>query len=230
MRLLRWLPVLHLFLVLFAVQALGSSAEGKRLRVLALHGYMGNGNVMCESFNSWDPAILKLVQFTCLDAPFADKYYKNAYSWLNFDSDRSRSKIDQSLAYLFDFMRQTGPYDGVWGFSQGGVMAGLLTGVQAKKMDIWGRKSGDLPPLRFTVVHAGGYVPGLLEYIFSPPLETKSFHIIGNYDPVRQGGINFLSKWQNPMVAYVDMPHTYLTSQYMDDNLKWSLEYFLKNV
>ncbi|KAL3683174.1 hypothetical protein R1sor_001196 [Riccia sorocarpa] len=229
MRMLRWLPV-HLFLVLLAVQDLGLSVEGKRLRVLALHGYMGNGNWMCESFHSWDPAILKLVQFTCLDGPFADKYSKNAYSWLNIDSDRSRSKIDQSLAYVLDFMRQTGPYDGVWGFSQGGVLAGLLTGVQAKKMEIWGRKSGDLPPLRFTVIDAAGYVPGLLEYTFSPPLKTKSFHIIGNYDPMHQGGINFLSKWQNPMVAYVNMPHAYLTSQYMNDNLKWSLEYFLKNV
>ncbi|KAL2612159.1 hypothetical protein R1flu_023851 [Riccia fluitans] len=219
-----------LLAMLLAVHTLGSFAEGKKLRVLALHGYNGNGAWMCDSFRSWDPALLQLAEFTCLTAPFQDKYTKNAYSWMIFDSDRSRSKIDQSLAYVLDFMRKTGPYDGVLGFSLGGVMAGLLTGVQAKKMVILGRRSGDLPRLRFTIVDQGGYVPGLLEEVFSPPLKTKSFHIIGNYDPNHRGGENFLSKWQNPTVAYVNMPHAYLTSQYMNDNLKWSLEYFLKNV
>ncbi|KAL2621136.1 hypothetical protein R1flu_001341 [Riccia fluitans] len=138
---------------------------------------------MCKDFESWDPAILKLVEFSCLTAPFPYRGRKNGYSWFNLDSNRSQSKIDVSLAYVLDYMRETGPYDGVMGSSQGGVLAGLLTWVQAKEMVILGRRSGDLPLLRFAIIHEGGYLQGLLEEVFSPPLKTKSFHIIGSLDP-----------------------------------------------
>ncbi|KAL2612153.1 hypothetical protein R1flu_023845 [Riccia fluitans] len=224
------LLLIPIIVAVLGVHTRGSFAEEEKLRVLSLHGYMGNGPGMCSSYKSWDPAILELVEFSCLTAPFpvtCRGRRNNCYSWFNHDSDRVKSKIDESLAYVLDYMRETGPYDGVMGHSQGGMMAGLLTGVQAKEMVILGRMSGDLPALRFAIIDEGGFLPGLLEDVYCPPLETKSFHIIGNYDPNQQTEEEFLPKWQNPTVVYVDMPHTPLTGQYMNDELKRSLEDFL---
>ncbi|KAM0755603.1 hypothetical protein T439DRAFT_320307 [Meredithblackwellia eburnea MCA 4105] len=36
-------------------------------------------------------------------------------------------RFDETLVYLRDIMEKQGPFDGVWGFSQGGAMAAILT-------------------------------------------------------------------------------------------------------
>ncbi|KAL2651001.1 hypothetical protein R1flu_019129 [Riccia fluitans] len=215
-----------------AVQAQGSYAEGEKLRVLVLHGYKGNGNRQCKYCNSWDPAVTNLIQFDCLTAPIPYIFMKwrDCYSWFNVAIlYRSQSGIDESLVFILDHMLKNGPYDGVIGHSQGGFMAGVLVGVLEKKKEILGRSFGILPPLRFAIIDKGPFLEDLLEDVLIPPLKTKSFHVIGTIDPYQDEQEVFLTKWQDPQVEYIKMPHVPLTGEYMDVNFTLRFKEFLNN-
>lgn len=52
-------------------------------------------------------------------------------SWFGFHVDENTSKVtlsqvDESIAYIAEIVREQGPFDGVFGFSQGGTIASLV--------------------------------------------------------------------------------------------------------
>jgi hypothetical protein len=51
--------------------------------------------------------------------------------WCDFTRDEETNefllqRVDESMEYVANFVKQEGPFDGIFGFSQGGTMASLI--------------------------------------------------------------------------------------------------------
>lgn len=65
------------------------------------------------------------------DSEQDDEQEKHQFSWWNYQVDEengthSYSHVEESLEYVANICREQGPFDGVFGFSQGGMMANLM--------------------------------------------------------------------------------------------------------
>ncbi|KAK4704176.1 hypothetical protein P7C70_g2038, partial [Phenoliferia sp. Uapishka_3] len=68
-------------------------------------------------------------------------------------------RLDETLMYLRNIMEKEGPFDGVWGFSQGGAMAGILTLLVENPQlhPIFAKEGANWPPpqFKFAILGAG---------------------------------------------------------------------------
>ena len=96
-------------------------------------------------------------------------------------------------------------FDGVFGFSQGAALAGLLTAVQ---------ESGDAPPqFRFGfAIMVGGFTSDLPEHaeLFRHKLTTPSVHVTGRRDVIvpRKDSLRLADRFADPLVLEHPGGHT----------------------
>lgn len=62
------------------------------------------------------------------------------FSWWNYHKDEITNEhefslVNESIDYIANIYREQGPFDGVFGFSQGGMMAALLLQLQHTKKE-----------------------------------------------------------------------------------------------
>lgn len=113
------------------------------LRILMLHGYTQNAAVFNDRTGGLRKSLKQIAEFVYCDAPFdvpkfispeqedskEDENEKDQPSkgWYTktLKSDPVKD-VDKSLDYLNDVFKQQGPFDGVWGFSQGATMTHFL--------------------------------------------------------------------------------------------------------
>jgi hypothetical protein len=101
---------------------------------------------------------------------------------------------------------RTGPrFDGLFGFSQGAALAGLLTAVQ---------ESGDAPPqfhFGFAIM-VGGFTSDLPKHaeLFRHKLATPSVHVIGRRDVIvsRKDSLRLADRFADPLVLEHPGGHT----------------------
>ena len=116
----------------------------RKLRVLCLHGYNTDKNVMEYQMRHFRQVFSEVIDFVVIDAPFETpdepprelrKFLEPSgrtrfRSWLKFaswDSETNHSPdvvygLEEVVEYLVEVMKTQGPFDGVLAFSQGGII------------------------------------------------------------------------------------------------------------
>ncbi|KAI1852773.1 hypothetical protein JX265_003259 [Neoarthrinium moseri] len=102
------------------------------MRFLCLHGYATSAEVLEEQMqpiiaqlpSDWEYEFLNAeMEPSELMLPSLDQAPKPNYSWYNLPFFED---VDRAYRRITSFIELEGPFDGVWGFSQGGSMAALL--------------------------------------------------------------------------------------------------------
>jgi predicted esterase len=105
--------------------------------------------------------------------PSGDETHSKFAWWFASDDGLTYRHSDTSLAYLASVLTTQGPFDGVFGFSQGGCCAAVLAAA-LEQPDVAKRAFGlaefDHPPLRFCVSLSG-----------FPPRATAFQQVLGTY-------------------------------------------------
>ncbi|KAI8713674.1 FSH1 domain-containing protein [Fusarium sp. LHS14.1] len=102
------------------------------MRFLCLHGYATSMDVLQEQMepitahlpSDWEYEFLEAgMEPTELMLPTLNQVPKPNYCWYNFPYP---ADVEDAYKRLASYVESEGPFDGVWGFSQGGSMAALL--------------------------------------------------------------------------------------------------------
>lgn len=61
----------------------------------------------------------------------SDDHEKNQFSWWNYHVDKDTgvqtySEVEEAIDYVANICKEQGPFDGVFGFSQGGMLAAFV--------------------------------------------------------------------------------------------------------
>ncbi|KAJ2525091.1 Family of serine hydrolases 3 [Coemansia sp. RSA 2049] len=118
--------------------------------------------------------------------------YRGWYSLTNADPEITAG-VDTSIEYLDKVMESQGPFDGILGFSQGGLMAVVMCAVLERRKAVANNASPDQPersshPLfRFAIICSGYKLQDAKWqdlYDATRPLATRSLHLYGVLDPM----------------------------------------------
>src|ERR1700677_4258987 len=114
-----------------------------RMRILCLHGYHGSGEVLRRQMQALMAGLESRVELVYLDAPSLSA---GDYGWWHAVPMGNAGGADGSgvghaqMRYegwemtrkaIVSAFEERGPFDGVFGFSQGAALAGLLVGLRA---------------------------------------------------------------------------------------------------
>ncbi len=162
----------------------------RRLRVLCLHGYTMNGASFARKLAPLQAATKDIADFEYVDgfyeAETASERDKKASergrAWWNAETDVSGKGVYvgamESIDKIKAMIRDKGPVDGVFGFSQGACLAGALcAGLE---------RDAKAPNLRFAIM-VGGFVPrdAKLRELYprdGAGLRVASLHVSGAKD------------------------------------------------
>lgn len=179
----------------------------KRLRILCLHGYHGSAKVLSDQMRRLVEGLDPLTDFVCIDAP---SLAKGDFGWWHAKNSTSADESGiaryEGWARTFDgivsVFRNEGPFDGIFGFSQGAALAGLLVGLRAP-----GGLTTERQPLAFDfAVMVGGFLardPALTRlYEAAPSYALPSIHITGRSDAIvpKHQSLMVSAKFKNPLV------------------------------
>ncbi|CAK0786421.1 hypothetical protein CVIRNUC_009634 [Coccomyxa viridis] len=187
----------------------------QRLRVLALHGFRTSGEIFAQQMDisRLSEQLKDLIDIVYVNAPHISTgplpvdlpaalvNGRPTYEWWNAQRGEggkvtSYDGFDESLAFIKDYIALHGPFDGLWAFSQGTILASLLLAMQQKGVGL--QEQG---PLKF-IVCIGGVVPApaVAHRLLSPPILMPSLHIIGDKDYIRQYSYMLAEVFRNPVI------------------------------
>lgn len=123
-----------------------------------------------------------------------------AWTWFQSESvDGILPGLDDSLALIASLLKESGPFDGIIGFSQGGALAAMIASLlednRSEAFTQFGSQGGigfpdcfaqiNHPPLKF-VVSISGYAASHLDYraFYQPSIRTPTLHFLGSMDTV----------------------------------------------
>jgi pimeloyl-ACP methyl ester carboxylesterase len=161
------------------------------LRVLCLHGYHGTGTTLRRQMAPLAGSLPANIEFVYVDAP---SLASGGFGWWHegFSGwERTRDWITGQLS--------AGPrIDGLFGFSQGAALTGLLAAL---------RESTKAPPgldFRFAIM-AGGFTSFLPQHVglFPRPLTIPSVHVIGRSDGIvpRSDSLKLADRFADPLIV-----------------------------
>jgi len=140
------------------------------LRILCLHGYHGNAAVLERQMSALTSGLDAGIEFVHVDAP---SLAENDFGWWHSPA----RGWERTRAWAVAMFGSQPRFDGVFGFSQGAALTGLLAGM---------REIGhDGVTFDFAVL-VGGFVndsPDLAE-LYRLPLSVPSVHVIGRADGI----------------------------------------------
>lgn len=167
------------------------SQQKKKLRILCFHGFGTNKDILTYQLRQFKK-FFKNIEFVTIDGPFQisrslvndpslipllEKTGQKCFSWLRVMHENVYVYLDQTMNYIIDFIKKEGPFDGVLGFSQGGMIASYFTyycEFFEEKIKGWSKP-------KFTILISSG--------VFFPPqvkkkfiINTPSIHFIGEND------------------------------------------------
>ncbi|KAJ2637270.1 hypothetical protein GGF40_002480 [Coemansia sp. RSA 1286] len=90
------------------------------------------------------------------------------------------SGLERSFGLLNKVLAEQGPFDGVFGFSQGGLMAALLSSLLEHRSPVLGSSH---PALKFAIISSGYKLQDAnWIHLYEKPISTPSLHIFGVLD------------------------------------------------
>ncbi|KAJ4840219.1 hypothetical protein Tsubulata_007500 [Turnera subulata] len=195
-----------------------NQTQKKKPRILCLHGFRTSGAILRKMIGRWPETVLEKLDLDFLDAPFPAQGKSNVegifdppyYEWYNSNQDFTEYKnFEESMAYIEEYMITHGPFDGLFGFSQGAMISAAVPGMQAQ-----GTAFTKVPGIKFLMLISGmkfaGYKfghPKLAANAFSSVINCPSLHIIGETDFTKEGGIALLESFVNPVVIHHSKGH-----------------------
>ena len=160
------------------------------LRVLCLHGYHGTGAILRRQMAPLVGSLPANIEFVYTDAPSLASgdfgwWHEGFSGW-----ERTRDWITGELS--------TGPrIDGLFGFSQGAALAGLLAALRESPRVPSGFDFG------FAIM-VGGFTSFLPQHadLFPRPLTIPSVHVIGRSDGIvpRSDSLKLADRFAEPLV------------------------------
>lgn len=174
-------------------------SQGRKLRILCLHGKMQNKDVFRKKLGRIPHKLRNLAELIIINAP----YVLDQSLDTNADSDEAVSgrswylrefdggpviteSLLESLDYIKDIWRRCGPFDGILGFSMGGTMAGLLASGWTTNIDrktpnnlhthkeLFDSEYSSLIGLRFVMCAGAVDIPSQLDSLY---LETQGHQL-----------------------------------------------------
>ncbi|KAI5474529.1 hypothetical protein MNV49_003085 [Pseudohyphozyma bogoriensis] len=105
------------------------------------------------------------------------------------DGTKQYNKLDVALRFLREVLEQQGPFDAVWGFSQGAALAGMLVALveTPSKNPIFAAPGSNWPPkpFKFGILSCGFEpVDPEVRAWFNPPPKTPTLHVLGRGDTI----------------------------------------------
>ncbi|KAG2171507.1 hypothetical protein INT43_008233 [Umbelopsis isabellina] len=180
-------------------------AVTRKLRILCLHGYTQNAITFSKKTAVLRKALKDVAELVYVTGPhkvlepeFLTVEERQAaaeqdvseelmpYAWFfgRKDDDKYQG-FEESIEFLRDVMIKQGPFDGVFGFSQGAAMAALLCGMLENRDVLPGLIPADFnhEPFRFAIICAG-FLSRATDHqpLVEKIVQSPSFHIIGELD------------------------------------------------
>ncbi|GAA5996963.1 alpha/beta hydrolase [Rhodotorula paludigena] len=205
-------------------------------RVLALHGFAQNARVLEGKMKQAQRVFGDKVELVFVNAPnillrptFAAEGSENEVTPLE-DEPRSfwhavsndgfsdPRELDRTLEYLRDVLETQGPFDGIFGFSQGAATSAILCALVARP---WLHPAFSAPsavpgaawpptPFKFAIF-CSGYLPldARCESFFEYPVGIPALHVIGRSDVVapNERTLANVPRFSNSRVEWHDGGH-----------------------
>ncbi|KAK8722947.1 hypothetical protein OTU49_011965 [Cherax quadricarinatus] len=162
------------------------------LRILCLHGYRQNGISFREKTGSFRKMLKKYAEFVYITSPVEvppiddgqDKdggsgwWFSRQDNYFNAQEESECSKgFEESLKAVEVCFKESGPFDGVLGFSQGAAMLGLLCGLQQQ-----GKLTFSFKFAIFASAFRSRSAPH--QCLYSEKITLPTLHIYGETDQV----------------------------------------------
>jgi predicted esterase len=162
----------------------GKETFDRRIRVLCLHGYHGSAAILRKQMQPLFGELRSTVEFIEVDAP---SLAAGDFGWWhgNFpSSQREYRGWQRTRDWLIELFDRQGPFDGVFGFSQGAALTGVLPGLRAPDGKVTPRT-----PLAFDfAIMAGGFRSEAPEhqrlFAVKEGYQLPSLHVMGSADTV----------------------------------------------
>ena len=218
----------------------------EKLRVLCLHGYQGSAQILRRQLAPLADGLDDLAEFVYIDAP---SLAAGDFGWwrataLASDNASVGPGAKRYLgwqrtrdAIVSTFARQ-GPFDGVFGFSQGAALASLLVGLRSSDppapSEATSPASGSSSKAEALVfdfaVMVGGFVVADADlarlYDERANYALPSAHLIGRSDSVvpSEASFELASKFENPMILEHQGGHVISTAPQIRQGFRTFLE------
>ncbi|PWN49762.1 hypothetical protein IE53DRAFT_387994 [Violaceomyces palustris] len=187
-----------------------TSAVTRKLKILMAHGYTSNSFIFQKRSGAIRRACKDVADFTFVNGPHIVQPITSAgdldspdtegkpidentpieeqpRAWWKANSfDATYELWPETVQYLNKVFEKEGPFDAVWGFSQGACLTGLLASAFEKPERVPGLK---LPngqgPLRFAIAVSGfrSRDPSH-QTLFQEPIQTPVLHVLGRADQI----------------------------------------------
>ncbi|WP_045883392.1 AMP-binding protein [Pseudomonas chlororaphis] len=237
-------------------------APASRFRILALHGRGSNNDV---TRMQWKNLGLNESEYDIfyLNGPlpshrpgpgieeFEDLIAGPWYSWLPADDgEPAQTSVDalcDAVLHVLSVLEKEGPFDGIFGFSQGGVIASLVDGLPADAALIAAlqkrtgrlisprRENGAL--FRATLIACAGASLSLSELrsraglgpVPAPSAQSRSIHLIGREDDYKPWSESLALSAAARAVFYLDGGHAIEPVPRNDSAIRDLFSHYLKN-
>ncbi|XP_059457725.1 uncharacterized protein LOC132187431 [Corylus avellana] len=210
----------------------------RKPRILCLHGFRTSGEILKKLAGRLPQTVLEKLDLVFLDAPFPAEgksdvegiYDPPYYEWFQANEDYTEyTNFEECLAYMEDYMLKHGPFDGVLGFSMGGMLAALLPGMQEEGVALT-----KVPKIKFLIIISGAKfggskfgAPKLAANALSSPIKCPSLHFIGEKDFNKEDGTVLLESFVDPVVIHHTKGHTIPK---LDDKAEETLLKFIEKI
>jgi alpha/beta superfamily hydrolase len=208
----------------------------QKLKILCLHGKQQNKEIFRTKLGRLPHKLRNLADFTIIDAPHILEEISTedvtARTWFYREPEGNNVNIGSLLTAVQQLQQtwtESGPYDGVLGFSMGGTMASLMAGscnrlspITTDASDGAMSSAGQtlFPGLRFVICAGAVDIHPSLEniieqhqlpfqYPFKIPAEIASLHIAGTADtavPIASS-IALSQRYQQPVFIEHEQGH-----------------------
>src|SRR5260221_10463022 len=170
------------------------------LRILCLHGYHGSATILRRQTASLASALPSNIELVYVDAP---SLASGDFGWWH----EGFSGWERTRDWAVELLR-TGPrFDGLFGFSQGAALTGLLAAVyetrDAESASGPGSGSDSAFDIDFALM-VGGFTSDLPKHadLFRTKLTLPSVHVIGRSDGIvpRRDSLLLADRFADPLV------------------------------
>jgi hypothetical protein len=160
------------------------------LRVLCLHGYHGSGAILRRQLAPLARSLPADIEFVYTDAP---SLAAGDFGWWH----EGFSGWEHTRDWIVERLGAGPRIDGLFGFSQGAALTGLLAALRESRQAPAGLD------FRFAVM-VGGFTSFLPQHadLFRRPLAIPSVHVIGRSDGIvpRSDSLELAGRFTDPLV------------------------------
>jgi predicted esterase len=158
-------------------------------RILALHGYHGSAQILCRQIAPLSAALPPDTELVFVDAP---SLAQGDFGWWH----DGFSGWERTRDWILDLAARE-RFDGVFGFSQGAALAGLLAATQ---------QSDPTSALRFEfAVMVGGFTSFEAQHaaLFERPVPRPSLHVMGASDAIvaLRDSLRLAARFEDPVIV-----------------------------